>query len=645
MLGLSLSYLKNNKKLTLTIMFGIILASVLLFSVGILFSSFREFLIIKTEKSNNYHVKITGNLNSSFKSTESIKKDNGIYYIKFKNIYATYENTKKICENSECEEIIYNNKLLSLYGIGDNNYLELFKDLIFIIVCVLSISVFFIIYNSFQISLVKKRRDIVLMKATGTSNGQLGKMFLLEGVICGFISLIVGFVLSLILNTFIINLINKLFFEFFDGKMKLYIYGPFILIPFVFMMLIILMSALIPLLKIRKYKVMELFRENNVTEKEGHVFRNFVLNYAYLNYRRNKKKYKSLIICVFILMVLFNSFVNFTNYTLKILNEYIVIPNYDLMVVSNIGDYSKLVNLAKKLNSTDELIYRSCTRQASIPKSNYKNGYQKSVEVLITDLKGNEVINLVRDIVSDGKMSKVSYEPFNNLKEITFDNGFKVDGIKLTDKIPFGFETMLTQKRVILNLDEDKFDEACPVFEGNMLLKTDKNGLDELITNYASKNNFGNFAYTNVKKAYELIENFVLIIKLFMILCIGLIALTAVFSIFNIVSANIKIRKREFASLKAIGLSNLKISLCLFLECFILSIKGSLYAFPFVLMISSNLYKNLGIYFDVKMSIFNYKIFLVSFIICFGLIFICMFISHLHLYKDSLISNIKGENI
>ena len=47
MIKLSLSYLRKNKKQTLTVLIGIILASILLFSVGILFSSFRECLIKK----------------------------------------------------------------------------------------------------------------------------------------------------------------------------------------------------------------------------------------------------------------------------------------------------------------------------------------------------------------------------------------------------------------------------------------------------------------------------------------------------------------------------------------------------------------------------------------------------------------------
>ena len=157
MIGLSIRYFKKNKKQSLTIITAVGLASILFFSVGILFSSFREYLIGKVIENNDYHVKIIGDV-SFEKNMTSLKENNGEYYIKFDNIYKSYEYTEKLCHVNECEKIIYNNKLFSLYGIGDDNYLELFMSLIIGIVTILSISVFFIIYNAFQMAFVKKKR-------------------------------------------------------------------------------------------------------------------------------------------------------------------------------------------------------------------------------------------------------------------------------------------------------------------------------------------------------------------------------------------------------------------------------------------------------------------------------------------------------
>lgn len=646
MIKLSLSYLRKNKKQTLTVLIGIILASILLFSVGILFSSFRECLIKKILETNDFHVKIEGNLNGlSDNNILSLKIDGDEYLIKFDDIYDTYRETDNICTQKTCDKIVYNVKLLSLYGIGDNNYLNLFKELLVGLVLILSIAVFFIIYNSFQISLTKRKRDVALLKAIGISNNQLYKVFLFEGIICGVLGLILGFSLSLFFNIGIINLVNNLFDEVFGGGLELSLYRPFIFIPFIFIIFIILFSAILPLFKIKKYKVMELFRENDFVKKESYHFKNFVLNYAYTNYVRSKRKYRSLIICVFIIIILFNSFMRLTGYTLTIINEYVDIPKYDISVTSNMSDYNKLDGLASYLSADKKNIFRSCTKQASIPKENYNQGFQNTVEVLITDVGGNEVINLVNDTIIDkDKMIKEKYKLFKSLNSITLDSGEEINNISITNKVPFGFDNMLVKGRVILNLDEDKFSEVCPVFSGNALIKTDEARLDNLILKYVKSKDF-EIGYTNVKKAYELINNVVLLIKLFMFACVGIVVLISVFTIFNIISANIKIRKRELASLKAIGFTNLKINFCLLVESFIISVKGALYAFPFVLLISNGLYENLGMYFEVNISIFNYSLYILSFIGCFLLIFICMFVSHLNLYRNSLILNIKCDNV
>ena len=197
---------------------------------------------------------------------------------------------------------------------------------------------------------------------------------------------------------------------------------------------------------------------------------------------------------------------------------------------------------------------------------------------------------------------------------------------------------------MILNLNKDTFDSLNLKSESKAFIKTKKNGIDKLIENYALKSNI-DISYSNIKKANELLNNFILLIKIFIFLCIFIILIIAIMTIFNISSYFIKYRKKEFATLKFLGLTNFKISMCLFLESLIINLKGIIYAFPFILMISNGLYKNIGNYFKINIGIFDYKLLLVSFFICFILIYICMIISHKVLYRKTLIQNIKQTNI
>ena len=79
-IGLSIRYFKKNKKQSLTIIIAVGLASILFFSVGILFSSFREYLIDKVIENNDYHVKIIGDV-SFEKNMTSLKENNEIIAI------------------------------------------------------------------------------------------------------------------------------------------------------------------------------------------------------------------------------------------------------------------------------------------------------------------------------------------------------------------------------------------------------------------------------------------------------------------------------------------------------------------------------------------------------------------------------------
>ncbi len=641
MLKLSLRYLKGNKKQSLTIIIGTILASILFFSVGILFSSFREYLIDVTLKKSDYHVSIKGVITND-DNIISLKEKDGLYYIKYDDIRKTYEYTEKLCHTQLCDEINYNNQLLSLYGIGEDNYLELFESLIVLIVFILSISVFFIIYNSFQIAFTKKKGDIYLLSSVGASNGQIYKMFFYGEFICGLLGIVLGLFFSVFLNFLIIRFVNSILYEVFSGNLKFNFYLPFILIPFIFLMSIILIASFLPLFKVRKYKVISLFKSDDIDKSvvlKG--FKNFAVSYAFVNYKRGGKKYKGLVICIFILILLFNSFMIFKDYTLKIFDNYVNLPKYDISLISEADDYEKLFEFADYLEADKKVIFKSCEQTTSILKENYKEGYQKNSNLFITNLGGGEIVNRVNDVVlKNDKMYKIDYKPLQNLSELVIGD-YKIL-VDLTDKVPFGLENRLLEGNFVLNLNDNDFNLVCPKYEGMAFIKTSEKGLDEKVKKYAQANDL-DISYVNVKKGYEFIDNFILLVKLFMFIFLLIIILIAILAIFNVISANIKVRKREFATLNSLGFTRLNINLCLLVESLIICGKGCLYAFPFILLISRYLYVNFGNYFDFEFVIMDYKIFLVSFIFCVWLVLICMFLSHLHLYKVSLINNIKDD--
>ncbi|MBR3198922.1 MAG: FtsX-like permease family protein [Bacilli bacterium] len=633
------SYILNSKKRNVFSIIGIILSSILLISVGILFSSLREYLIneVKSEI-GDYHVIINGEVND-YDFILNKKYKNKRYYVTYKNIYKVYENTSKICDG-KCTSITYNESLLSLYGLSQNkNILSTFKKILYFLAFVLSIIIFFIIYNSFEANLNNRNKDIVLFKFAGMNNNELYKLFFKEALIIGFCGLIIGFIFSLFINCIFLKIINNLLYEIFRGKLFLKIYFPFIFIPFLFMLLIILFSSFLPLRNIKKYNVMALFRKkddiNNVSVK---ITGNFVLWLTKINYLRSKNKYKSIILSVFILIFSINIFTLTLKYGLECINKFVIMPEYDLKISLN-GDSKYLNKISNDLDSKQKIIFRSCDMDVNISKKNFINDYKKNISTTITDIGGNNIINKVNKVsLVNNRLTHLNYNRFKNLKEINFDD-IKISNLSLTNKIPFGFKD---SNNLVINLDEINFNKVCPEYINNLYLKTDYRGIDSYLDKIIKKNKL-DIVYINVKKAKEITNNLVLIIEIFLYSILLFIFLVMISAVINTISINISYRSRELASFQSFGLESKKIIFSLFLESLIIGFKGWFYSIPFIFIINKYLYTGIKKIFDFNKIILNLDTLFFSLILSVITIFVVMMISYKFLNKNSLIYNIKNE--
>ena len=100
-----IDYILNNKKRSLFTVLGISFGFILLLSIGILFSSLRQYLIENVKREiGDYHVIIKGKVsNENF----ILKKQymNNRYYFIYKDIYKVYNNTDKICQKETLNKL------------------------------------------------------------------------------------------------------------------------------------------------------------------------------------------------------------------------------------------------------------------------------------------------------------------------------------------------------------------------------------------------------------------------------------------------------------------------------------------------------------------------------------------------------------
>ena len=476
------SRLRDKKELVISLL-SIILASVLMFTVSFVFSSVHHYLIKITDK--GYTVIIEGKLDGY---DNYLKR--GDYYFDFRS-QDVYEKVESICKRGDCAKITYNKKLLSLYGVGEDNYLKTIKSMLIFILGIIAVSVFLIIYNSFKVSFSKRKSEIITMKAIGFESNKIIVMCLLEQIVISLLGILLGFVLALFLTDGVILVLNELLKEIITEEIKIYFNFSFILTSLFFIVSVCFISCFLAVLKIRKYQIMDIFRKNspaNVTINYS-IKQNVSYYFAKTNYVRDKKKFKPLIISIFLFTFLVGVFSCFLGYVNKGVTEYVISPDYDVSIRS-LDDISYIEN---DIRASKRTSFKSCDEIVGFQGVNYR--------VLITDLGGDEVINRVYDVREiSGKFEKVNEKLFN--KDISLNlNGGNYD-LVLNDEIPFGFRDKLKEGNLVINLDEKNFNEVCDEYSYNLILNTDDN-VDEYLREKSVN-------YFNAKKAREITNNLIL---------------------------------------------------------------------------------------------------------------------------------------
>lgn len=175
-----------------------------------------------------------------------------------------------------------------------------------------------------------------------------------------------------------------------------------------------------------------------------------------------------------------------------------------------------------------------------------------------------------------------------------------------------------------------------------MCIETDEHKeVAENLTTLLNENDFGgNYVSDNVD-ALETMNTVIFIIQVFVYGFITLISLITIANIINTISANIALRRKEFAMLKSVGTTPKGFSKMVSLESVFYALKAVIFGVPISVLISVVLNKMLG-----ESSIpyhFDIKLYLSVVIIVFVLISITMIYSVRKLKDDNIIEALKED--
>lgn len=643
MIKMAIRNLFYNKKRTLMIILSICLSSTLLLIISLLFSSVHDFMIKEIIKDKPYHVLIK---TEEFKQTDYIKSisyKNDEALIQYNEIKDTYSNTDLLCQKIKCDEIKYNDALLSLYGLSKKeNVLSSFKSLLVTVFLILGFGVFILITNAFTISLSERKKQIGVLRSMGMTKWQFMKMNLKEVLIVLIIGLVISLIFSFWLMQLLLVIINYLLKDIFTSKFVLTIYIPFLLMALVFIVFLVIGSSIWPMIRSSRVSVMKAICGNDdfKNKKLPNWTKKFAITrrLAFYNYYRCKRKYLVVTFCIFISVLLYTSFSLYLRYGINTINSYSETLDYDFEVIGNGNEEAVLAldDLGKKFEK--HKLVKSCLLKGKIAIDSYldKNDYTDSKQILIVQNNKERVINRLVEInEKDGRLVKDNRKYLK--KEVLVD-GLENGKIKTTDEIPWGLKGLLNKDNVILLTD--KFEHYCPEFGVNLFIKGDSaKALAEL-----KKTKNIDVSYVDVKKALRLRDNLLLVIKLCLYGVVGLVILVGFSSIINIMHASLNLRTKEFGLLFSMGLTKKQLNKMLLFESLLMLIKAFVLAFPFTLIVNYILYYSVNMVFEVSI-IWPLKELLLSFVVSLFLIYLTLKSIYKSFYHREITSMISSDNV
>ena len=634
------------------------------------------------------------------------------------NLYVMFNKNKKIIKQSEelakrlnyDNDINYNSTLLALYGESTyGNVMTTMVSMMMIMLALVSIGCIIVIYNSFAISVMERKKEFGLLSSIGTTKRQLSHTVFFEAVFVGVIGIILGILGAYIGIGCVVLVINNLIGDMLEYKLHLVTNPLFIIIPVIFMIIVIGVSAFIPSRRASKVSPIEAIRQNDDIKINKKKIRTSKLvnklfgiegEIALKNIKRNKKKYRVTIVSLFISIVLFISFSSYMNYTLNTASSVMGEVPYDYQI-SYFGDDPNndkealdKINEIVKSSDVKEYVSYSVGNLSIIGDYTYSDEYldfynsaygddgikalnnlkYQNIYILVLDdnsyNKYKKLIGIDNDSVillnkfkgvSYGNNKRVNYDipVINNgninIKICNFDNDEDVDTTKYCNKnidnifvtnksfdLIEEFSYMDDFKLIVNKKLYDSISDSSTHYTQFNIISDNTNNIDKL-TKELDK--YSNVNYTNIKEAMKQANNLILVVKILMYGFISLVTLIGVTSVFNTISTSMALRKREFAVLRSIGLTNRGFNKILFFESLFFGMKSLIFAIPVSIGITVLIHYALADMVSISTIIIPWKYIIISIVSVFVIVLLTMMYSTSKIKKHNIIEQIREENI
>ena len=646
----------------------------------------------------------------------------------------------------------YNTKVLLYSGTAPfDSFLTAFYSLAAIIIALIVFGSVSLIYNAFSISVSERTRQFGLLSSVGATRKQLRRMVLFEALAVSIVGIPLGILVGIGGIGITLLLIGDKFFSIVrvDIPMRLCVSWQAVVIAAVIALVTVLISAWIPSKRATRVSAVEAIRQSMDIKVSGRPVRTSKLAYklfglpgvlAGKHYKRNRKKYRTTVVSLFMSIVLFVSAAAFTDYMMESAEGGLASDQFDLIYAAESDASSAMTpdELLDLLFSDQNVTGGTYTkkqflqgdisreyvtamyagrfadfgmeREDAAPKELSISGYlyfvadaefnrllekynlkeadyydrdnplgialDRNIEldrrlekyVTLDTLKGDGcVIEGLYYVEIDGYYRKDSRIDENGNKVVLYQNrDNESDIIELPYEESFAKYTLRSEKTI----EEAPFfvSRSTPVAI-NMIYPY---SMLESVVPEAALNQFRNTEYfltsSNHAASFENLatmltenglssrqlfdyaanaetnRNVITIIRVFAYGFIVLISLIAAANVFNTISTNISLRRREFAMLKSVGMTQKGFRRMMNYECLLYGSKALLLGLPVSCGITYLIYRAVTTAYETSFHL-PWAAIGIAVLSVFLVVFATMMYSMSKVKKDNPIDALKNENL
>lgn len=646
----------------------------------------------------------------------------------------------------------YNTKVLLYSGTAPfDSFLTAFYSLAAIIIALIVFGSVSLIYNAFSISVSERTRQFGLLSSVGATRKQLRRMVLFEALAVSIVGIPLGILVGIGGIGITLLLIGDKFFSIVrvDIPMRLCVSWQAVVIAAVIALVTVLISAWIPSKRATRVSAVEAIRQSMDIKVSGRPVRTSKLAYklfglpgvlAGKHYKRNRKKYRTTVVSLFMSIVLFVSAAAFTDYMMESAEGGLASDQFDLIYATESdasaamtpdallellfseqdvtgGTYTKKQFLQGDISReyvtamfADRFADFGMEREDAAPKELGISGYlyfvadaefnrllekynlkeadyydrdkplglalDRNIEldrrlekyVTLDTLKGDGcVIEGLYYVEIDGYYRKDSRIDENGNKVVLYQNRDNENDIielpyeesfakytlrseKTIEEAPF-FVSRSTPVAINMIYPYSMLENVVPEAALNQfrnteyfLTSSDHAASFENLATMLTENGLSSRQLFDYAANAETNRNVITIIRVFAYGFIVLISLIAAANVFNTISTNISLRRREFAMLKSVGMTQKGFRRMMNCECLLYGSKALLLGLPVSCSITYLIYRAVTTAYETSFHL-PWAAIGIAVLSVFLVVFATMMYAMRKVKKDNPIDALKNENL